>query len=125
MSDEVKVTASLEIINDTFRLEKTGRTTLTFDQTTKGGGVPGTITIPAADTVVDLSDLGTEGWLWMKNLDATNYVSWGPDNGSSAIAKVGRLEAGEPALFRLEPGLTLRMQANVAPCQVQILACED
>lgn len=58
-----------------------------------------------------------EGLLWIKNLDATNYVKLGPTSGGAIVPMI-RLRAGKVALIPLEPGLTLRVQANTASCQV-------
>lgn len=59
-----------------------------------------------------------EGLLYMKNLDATNYVKIGPTS-AGAIVPMVRLRPGKVALIPLEPGLTLRAQANTAACLVE------
>jgi len=126
MSDEIKVTASLQIDNTNFSMPKIGGTQLTFDQTNEGGMVPGTVKVGSgAEEDISMTELTTPGWLWMKNLDASNYVQWGGKTTAGAMTTIGRMEAGEPALFRLDPSATLRMQANTAECKVLILVAED
>lgn len=68
-------------------------------------------------------DITTLGWCLLLNLDDTNYVTYGPK--STTMVAFGRLRTGEPACFRLEPGVTLRWTANTAACKVQILVLND
>ena len=66
----------------------------------------------------------THGWFMMRNLDATHYVQWGPKD--TTMKTMGRMEAGESAgPFRVEPGITLRMVANTAACDVLFIMFND
>ncbi len=78
------------------------------------------------DTAITIAAaVGTYGWSWFQNLDATNYVQWGPTV-AGAIAIIGRMNPGEPAgPFRLEPGIVLRMQAHTGACKVQVFVLAD
>jgi len=71
---------------------------------------------------ISLSPVGitTEGHLWMRNLDSTNYVDWG-----IASNHIGRMQAGEAVSFRLKPGATLNLQANTATCEVELMLAES
>lgn len=60
-----------------------------------------------------------EGLLYIKNLDPTNYVKIGPTSGG-AIVPFARINPGKAALIPLEPGLTLRIQANSSACKCDI-----
>ena len=71
------------------------------------------------------TEVGTEGWVALLNLDAANYVEWGASATTPTIATIGRLEAGEMAVFRMEPGTTLRAKANTAACEVEVWVLED
>lgn len=123
MAGEIRGSLQLQIDKTNFQFQRS--VSLNFDQTGDGGGNPGTLTIPTSDTAVTLTGITTPGWAIFRNLDATNYVDFGPDSGG-AIVPFGRMEAGEPACFRLQPsGLTLRMQANTASCRVEIEVMED
>lgn len=124
MADEVRVTAALEVSNGNFSLPKIGNAQLKFDQDVPGGGVPGTLTVAVAGQDVDLSGLSALGWLWMRNLNEDNFVQFGPKSGGT-FYPIGRMEPGEPALFRLEDGATLHLKADTADCLVQVLANED
>lgn len=123
-ANAIKVTAAIEIANGTFRLPKYGATILQIDQNNVGGGIPGIVTVPVADTVIDLSALGTFGWAYFQNVDGTNYVRWGP-TAAGVLVPMGRMLPGESAVMRIEPGIVLRMFANTSPVQVQIIVNED
>jgi len=78
----------------------------------------------AAEEDYTTGDIATLGWLFLENLDDDNYVTYGPKSGG-VMVPFGRLEAGEVAAFRLEPGITLRWQADTADVQVKTLLLED
>ena len=126
MADEIKIQALLEITNGSFKLPRIGTAVQNIDQAAQGGGVPGTVSIPttAVGTAPNLTELGTLGWVRMVNLDLTNFVSFGVFAGA-IFNPVGRMKPGEPALFRLEPGIDFRLRADTASVEVQILANED
>lgn len=120
MADEITIRASLRVVNGLSSfVQDYGQ--LTFDQATAGGGNPGKVSIGTTEETVSLGDITTPGWVIMRNIDPTNYVQWGFSTGVYG----GRLEPGEPALFRLDPGATLYMKANVAACSVVIQVLED
>lgn len=90
------------------------------------GVLGGTNTIPTSDTVIPgLTGLTAEGWCAMKNLDATNYILWGPDNGGGAIVVVGKLKPGESIVFRVAPTVVLHAQAHTASVQLFTRIWED
>ena len=65
------------------------------------------------------ADLGTPGFILVKNLDSTNYVEVGHSTGVYAA----KLLAGEVCLFRLNSG-TLYAKANTAACLVEYIIVE-
>ena len=56
-----------------------------------------------------------------QNLDTTNYVEWG----FATTVYGGRMEAGETAEFRLNPGASIFMKANTSACEVMLTVIED
>jgi len=64
--------------------------------------------------------LGTPGYLFVKNLDATNYVEIGTTTTKYAV----KLKAKEIALFRVD-GTTIYAKANSAACNVEYWLIED
>lgn len=121
MANEITVTQSLAVENGNHS-HSDPPIAKQYDQTTASGTWIGAKSIGTGETTVSLSDLTTPGWCKMTNLDATNYVQWGFSTGVYG----GRLEAGESALFRLDPGLaSIFCLANTAACDVEFEVMED
>lgn len=120
MADEITITAGLRVSNGNLKFARNFGSE-TFDQAAIGGPTPGYITVGTVEESVAFGELSTVGWVFIENLDDTNYVQWGFASGVYG----GRLEAGEPALFRLEPSTTLYLKANTADCKVNVYALED
>ena len=120
MADEITVQTSLSVRKNELNFSyDSGRYTL--DMTGTGGPTPGYITVGTSEESTAFPELGTLGWVIMKNLDLTNYVRWGFATGVYG----GRLEPGETATFRLNPGSTLFLIANTAACKCLIYGLED
>ena len=66
------------------------------------------------------ADLGTPGYMFIKNLDATNYVEVGSTTGVYDI----KLKAGEVCLYR-HNSATVYAKANTAACNVEYLLIEE
>ena len=66
-------------------------------------------------------DIGTEGWVCIYNLDATNYVQVGFSRPVYGMRLYG---GGAPADFFIEPGATLYLKANTAACNVRVICYE-
>lgn len=122
MANEITVSASLTVkdANGKPYVQEIFPAT-SFNQAAVGGPTPGYITVGTTEESTAFPELTTEGWLFMKNLDATNYVQWG----FATTVYGGRLEPGEVALFRMEPSVTLYLKANTAACKVLVMGCED
>ncbi len=99
---------------------------LSFDQAAIGAHAP-VVSVTTSEMNLATGDISTLGWLFMRNLDDTNYVTWGvsTSTGASMSPAVGRMETGEIAALRLNPGATIRMLANTAACKVQVWLFED
>jgi hypothetical protein len=68
------------------------------------------------------SDHSTLGWVFIMNLDTTNYLSYGSD----ADTPFAELKAGEYALFRLARGQSsISVKADTAACKVYFRVLED
>lgn len=78
-----------------------------------------TLTIPTSVTLlVEGGDLGAAGYVFLKNLDATNYITVGL-SGQYSI----KLKAGEIALFRA--AAPIYALANTASCILEYIIVED
>lgn len=94
-----------------------------FNQTAIGEAA-GIVSIGTTQEPLAVGDIGTEGWMKMKNLDTANFVQWGPGL-QSTMVPIGRMEFGESALFRMEPGTTMMLTADTAAVKVQFMLLED
>jgi hypothetical protein len=122
MANEISVSGRLKVVNASGvpyfdRVISTKQ----FTQAAIGGPTPGYLSIGTTEESTAFTELTTEGWLIMENLDTTNYVEWGFSTGVYG----GRLEAGEFAIFRTNPALTLYLKANTAACKVLVNCLED
>jgi len=120
MANEITITQNIAIENVGFSDKRT-HSNKKFDQTTLGGMLPGYKKIGTSEETLTTTDVATLGWAWIKNLDAANYVDFGFTTAVYGI----RCEAGEVALFRLVPGVTIYALANTAEVKTQIHIYED
>ena len=119
MSQELRIQFGLTYTNGQLS-DQVANHTLIGDQTTQGLD---SLTVSVGTTEQDISfpDVGTLGWLYLKNLDPANFVIWGPKS-AGVMVPIGKLmpnSQGE-AVFQLDPGITLRMKADTAACKVLI-----
>jgi hypothetical protein len=97
-----------------------------ISQAVARGPSPGCVIVAeAADTEIDFSELATLGVIQVTNLDDTNYVDFGPDDGAGALEPALRIKAGESWQFRLVPGVTYYARADTADCAVLFSAFND
>lgn len=98
--------------------EETITKTVATTQTTEGGGNPGYVNIGTSEEDVSFGDV-TPRIVIMENMDATNFVKYGPKSGG-AMVLLGRISPGGIARLELGASVTLRMQADTAACNVRI-----
>jgi len=122
MANEITVTTRVSISNGNFK-QKFDPGTVQIDQAAIGGHSPVVIVGHAAEEDLALGDLSTPGLVALRNLDATNFVKYGPKDGT--MVEFSRIKAGETAVFRLGSSVTLRWQADTADVKVQVMALED
>jgi hypothetical protein len=86
------------------------------DQTTLGAD--GGITIVGTgEENLTFTDVTTEGFFMMTNLDSSNFVTYGPD--STGMVAFGIIRAGHSALIQLDPATTFVWKADTLPVKVQ------
>lgn len=127
MANEITVSAQVYVNNAPMR-DPFQPDALSVDQAAIGMGGGVQIVGYAADEVISTGDVSTLGWAIFQNLDDTNYVEIGPQYMNGTIAMMAgfiRLEAGEFALLRLKPGITIRGQANTADVKLLVKVYED
>lgn len=122
MANEITIAANISAINGSLTLPRTGTTQLQVDQTNAGYHAI-TQNVGTSAETLDTTALTSEGYAVMINLDATNYITYGPD--STGQVDFGKLKAGEMTVFRFEPGIVLKATADTAACDVFLLVLED
>ena len=118
MANELTLTASMLFDKGgvTPKLTASIQATITGDAYTRGVQTVGT----TEEELVQGADLGTPGFVMIKNLDATNYVEIGATTGVYGI----KLKAGEFALYR-HNSATVFAKANTTACNVEFFIVED
>lgn len=111
MANEISVQMSLKITNGNADFRR--RISKNITQAASGGPTPGFLTIGTSEESTAFAELTTEGLVLIENYDGTNYIEWGFSTGVYG----GKIPAGEFALFRCKPGLTLYYVANTAACK--------
>lgn len=123
MANEITISSSVTVSKGDFR-DTFQPGSLQVDQTAIGVASGVWIVGNAAEEDLTLVDITTEGYAVFRNVDAANYVDFGPKSGAAMVPFV-RLEAGEYAVLRLVPGVTIRGQANTAPVKLQYKVWEN
>tara|TARA_B100000029_G_scaffold501774_1_gene575883 strand:- start:754 stop:1122 length:369 start_codon:yes stop_codon:yes gene_type:complete len=122
MAEEIAITILAKVENGNFK-DRVDHGQLKHDQAAIGAHAA-VVKVGTSEEDVSTGDISTLGWCLMRNLDTTNYVTYGPKSGAAMVG-MGRLEAGEVHAVRLEPGITLRWVANTAECKVDLRVYED
>jgi hypothetical protein len=120
MANEISATAGIRVVNGNSSFSQPAKS-IAITQSAIGGPTPGAMSVGTTEESTAFPELTTEGWLYLQNNDPTNYVQWGFSTGVYG----GRLKAGEFALFRMEPSLTLYLKANTAACNVLVYGFEN
>lgn len=123
MADELSL--NIQIAAALGYYDLTIRDGITVDWGTIGEGGSVQIIGFASEENVDLGDIVYPGYCYLKNLDSTNYIEYGPDGGGSSMVVLGRLLPDEFAVLRIAPaGATLMAQANTAACKLLVRCLE-
>jgi hypothetical protein len=77
--------------------------------------------------VVDLGDISANGLLILRNLDTTNYITYGPQEAGSGgdMVTFGKIKPGGVALTWLAPTVVLMAQADTAEALLDVYLYED
>ena len=116
MANEITLTGTASVSNGNFKFTwRPG--SLSVDQTNGlvSGGVQ---TIGTSEETVSISgDLTSYGYMFVRNLDDTNFIEIGPD--STGIVDFIKLLAGEWGIFPIKGGITVKAQADTAACNLE------
>lgn len=123
MANEITITDSGAVVNGGYRDQLTFGGTYRVDQAA-AGSAGGIRTIGTSAENLVLTDIATPGILYVKNLDATNFVEIGVDN--TGFVAMAKLEPGDPpARFRIADSTTIQLKADTASCNVQFWCLES
>lgn len=125
MANEITVSMSLKCVNgdNTYDRKVNGQQ---YDQAAQGGRGGVQEIGFAAHEVILVTDVAVEGWVFMRNLDGTNFVEVGIDV-AAAFEPIIRMEPGEPCCFRAskDAGATLYAKADTAAVELEYMVLED
>jgi len=124
MANEIQITLNATVVNGFYR-DTIQPGLLQVDQAAIGRGGHVQLIGFAAPEEVDLGDVSTNGILYLRNLDDTNYVLFGPQSDAATIEVFGKLKPGEYAIMRLAPTIVLWAQADTGDCLVDVKLFED
>jgi len=121
MADEVRVTFQMTVANGNYSdsFAKTASYSMSAI-----GAASGIQSIGTSEENLVTTDITTNGFLILQNLDSTNYVDYGLDN-AGTMRGIGRIKAGEFAWLRMKPATSLRLQANGGAVQIRFLLLND
>ena len=123
VANAIRVNFQVNVLNGSYRESiNPGSLGITQQSAGRGGGIQ-TVSHTAAG-VLSLGSLTTNGWAYLQNLDAANYMTFGPQSGGAMVA-MGKLLAGEFAWVRLAPGVVLMAEADTADVQVDVRAFQN
>lgn len=90
------------------------------------GGVFGVQNIGTTAEDIAMGDLSTanQGYCFLQNQDATNFVSFGWDDGGT-IKEIGKLKPGEWCWFRLMTSKQLMAKADTAAINLEYRIYRD
>lgn len=118
MAQELSIQAALAFIKAGASANKNFPSTY-FD-VSGAAYIANAIAVGTSDEALALGDVSTIGWVYMRNLDATNYISVGSDGTLYPI----KMKPGEPALIRWNAA-AVHVKANTATCQMEYLIIAD
>lgn len=120
MADEFAITSGLQYAKGALEFSAPTKT-VEVDQSASTPALScQVLTIGTSEEDVAFGDVSTPGIAIIENLDATNYVEYGPKSGGSMILFGKAMPGDFDHRVRLGAGVTLRMKANTAACRVKI-----
>lgn len=120
MSNEITINATVRVENGNLKYDFIPGQ-LQADQTTaRRGGHIQTIGTASAE-VLSFGDVSSPSLCILRNIDSTNFVTVGPQNGTTSdMEPTLKLAAGRFAVLWLDPSVTLMAQADTAAVDLQV-----
>lgn len=122
MAGTITTSLSVSIVNGTF-VDDFSLGPSVIAQSAVGGGNPGTVSVATSEGDITIG-LSVPGFIVIENLDAANYVQYGPKSGG-AMVPFAKIKAGDWHKLWLDGSVTIRAKANTAAVKLRIRASED
>lgn len=117
MANEISAAATLRLTNGL----TTDSKSVTFNADQAGNAYQaGVQTVGTSEETIVKGDVGTIGFVWLRNTDATNYVEFGSTTGVYDT----KLKAGEASIMRWN-GTNVLAKANTSSVEVEYLIVEN
>lgn len=121
MANEITFRFSVDVasggLNDRFQVQ---RQQIDQGEARKSDRV---LAIGTTEETISFTDITTEGVLIIHNLDATNFVTVGPD--ATGQVDFLKIKPGEAWPMRVAPGTTIKATADTASCDVRFILYAD
>ena len=115
MANEFTITSKVVLANGNLK-DRWDNGAVSLTQTTKGLHAA-VESVGTSEEDMSYGVLSTPGLIVMRNLDATNYITYGPKSSGSMVL-MGKLAPGQVAQFYLGASVQLRWVANTGACLV-------
>jgi len=123
MANEITGSGSLSLVNGLLKTSQaSGNVKITQNNASFEGG---TQSIGTTEEAITIGDLVTEGWAWLRNSDATNFLQIGLKPASVFYPLMDLYPSEPPSMFRITPGVTLYAKSDTADCELIKLILED
>jgi len=119
MADEITLTVRFDVENGSYDPGAIQVSSQSLDQS-NAGCREGIQEIGTSDETLTSTNLSSKGWLYMRNMDATNFIEWGFTN-----AYGGKMEASEFVICRTATNADVHLKADTAACDLQYRWLED
>ena len=119
MANEIHTNVSLRVEKGGAKVNRVESVSIDMTGESYTSGVQ-EITISGGEVLIESTELGTTGYVFIKNLDAINFVTFGSNATANHTIK---LKAGECALFRANGAIY--GLADTAVCNVEYIIIED
>jgi hypothetical protein len=124
MANEITIQGSLTLQRSTIALQGVG--VANGNSTANGNGILNVQSVGTTEAAINIGNVSfaTAGYLFVRNLDATNYVEVGYDEAGTKRYFCRLRPTQEFCLLPVEPGKTYYAKAANAACFVQVGAVE-
>lgn len=124
MADEITVSIRLQVAKGSLGIDKNPGDFTPDMSGSKYAAKVVAVGFAAHEKVFESDDIGTEGWFYMQNTSAANFVTVGVQDGSSNYLPLAKMLPGEASLIRLAPGVDVYAQADTAAVNLEYVAVE-